>query len=310
MKRPKAKTIFICFGLFLVFLLLRFPFSNLKGYVFSQIHQNTGISVVFAEDMYLSLLGWPGIGLKNVEIIIPEQVMGMEMDMSAKKVVARVGIGSILPPSLSYSVAIDGLKKGGDVYVKLSRLKMAKNGALTSANVYFDADKLDLSQVPLGGQSLTGKLSGEVNLSMEMTDLSKTQGNLTLNIDKFSTPGASPQGFVIPPIKMGDLKSKVQVKGGTVELNNFQFGGAGSDLQGALGGEVRLGPNFFQSALNITMRVKVAESFAKNQDAATLITILDNFDKRAPGKEYNLRWNKSIAQISQNFLDHPPEPLP
>ncbi len=102
-------------------MLLFFPFSNLKGYLFSQIYRNTGISIVFAEDLYLILLGWPGVGMKNVEVIIP--AMDGEIEMTVRRITARVGIGSVFPFSLSYSIGIDGLKKGGDIFVKLSNLK-------------------------------------------------------------------------------------------------------------------------------------------------------------------------------------------
>jgi len=308
MRRPATRTILIGFSLFLFFLVLRFPFSNLKGYIFSQINRNTGISVVFAEDLYLTLIGWPGVGMKNVEVIIPAGEG--EIDMTAKRITARVGIGSIFPPSLSYSIAIDGLKKGGDLFVKLSNLKQSKRG-VTGASIYFSADKVDLSQFPIGGQPLLGKLSGElVNGTFQSDDLSKTTGNLTLNLENISTPPANAQGFSIPPIRLGDVKAKIQARNGTVELTNFQMSGTGTDLEGQLGGEIRLLNPMAQSSINITIRLKVSDSFAKSETGVTLITMLDNYDRRTPGKAYNLRWNQTFNEISQQFPLSGPVELP
>src|SRR5437899_1786864 len=55
--RPKISTIFICIGLFLFFLLICFPYQNLKGYIFGRIFKETGITVV-ADDIYPSFFGW------------------------------------------------------------------------------------------------------------------------------------------------------------------------------------------------------------------------------------------------------------
>ena len=62
MKRPKLSTIFIGFGLFIFFLLLRFPYQNVRGWLFGLIYKNTGIYVL-ADEIYLSLFGWPGVGI-------------------------------------------------------------------------------------------------------------------------------------------------------------------------------------------------------------------------------------------------------
>lgn len=307
MKWPKFRTIAICLGLFLVFLILRFPFSNLKSYVFAQVHKNTGISILFADDLYLTLLGWPGIGMKNAEVLVP--VGETELDIVAKAITARVGIGSLFPPSLSFSIAMDGLQKGGDVYVKLSRVKQDNRG-LTQASVYLKAEKVDLSQFPLDGQELKGKVGAEASMELNMTDLAKTQGTVALNVDGFLTPAAVPGGYVVPSIQWGDIKSKIQVKNGVVELSNFQFGNSSSDFSGQFGGEIRLGQTLLQSALNITMKIQISESFSKNSDAASFVTILDNFDQRQPGRSYNLKWNQPFSLIAQNFLDAGPVALP
>jgi type II secretion system protein N len=247
--------------------------------------------------------------MTNVEILIPEHMLGSDVTINAKKITARVGVGSLFPPSLSYSLAADGIKSGGNVFVKLSRIKAGPNG-LQKGSLVFEASDVDLGLIPLGGTSLEGKVTGDASLDLDFSDLSRSLGYASLQLKKFTTPGAAPQGFVIPSIKFGDVKAKLNIKNSNLEFSEFAFGGPGSDLQGQFGGEIRLGQTFMQSYLNMTIRLQISDSFSQSQDAASLVTILNNFDKRSPGKAYSLRWNKSIAGIAQNFLDNPPDALP
>lgn len=309
MRKPKLKTVLICLGLFFFFLVIRFPFSNLKGYIFGKINKDSGITIM-AEDLYLTLLGWPGVAMKNVEVIIPPQVAGSEVDISAKKMTARAGFG-LFPPAMTYSAAIDGLKKGGDLYLKLTGAKFGPQG-FNSGNIYYQTDDVDLSQFPLAGMLYSGKATGYGTLFIDNNDLSKTSGSIQLDVDKFVFPAADFGGFTIPQIKLGDLKAKLNAKGGVVELQTFTFGGADADISGAFGGEIRLGQNIFQSSINITMKINFSDSFAASTETAnqTFITILNNYDKRNPGKSYNLRWQKTIMQIVQNFFENPPEAIP
>lgn len=309
MKKPKLKTVLICLALFFLFLVIRFPFSNLKGYLFGKVNKDTGITIM-AEDLYLTFLGWPGVAMKNVEVIVPQQVMGTEIDISAQKMTARAGFG-LFPPALKYSAAIDGLKKGGDLYVQLVGAKFGPQG-FSSGNLNYDTDGLDLSQIPLGGVFYGGKATGVGSIFVDSNDLSKTSGSLQLDVNKFVFPAADFGGFTIPQIKLGDLKAKLIAKGGVIELQTFTFGGSDADISGQFGGEIKLGQNIFQSSINITMKINFSDAFAASSDTAnqTFITILNNYDKRSPGKSYNLRWNKTIMQIVQNFFENPPEAIP
>ncbi len=306
----RSTTIFICLGLFFFFVLIGFPFQNLRGFIFNKIYKQTGVLIV-SEDMYLTLLGWPGIGLRNVTATLPPQILGEELDISAQKITLRVGIGGLIPPSLSYSVSVKGMKKGGDLYLKLSQLQ-SRGQQLSSCSVSFEADGVHLDQLGLGSSPsdlLSGVVTGDGYVSLDLTDLSKTNGTVRLTIDKLRSPGANLQGIVIPPIRFGNLQAKLFAKNGNVDIGGLQWGGKESDMDGSLTGDLRLGKGLFQSYLNLTaLRLKMTDQFRDDPNSATIVSTLNSVDNRTPGT-YALKWTQGIDKIAENFLYSLPEKL-
>ncbi len=306
----RNSTILICVGLFFFFLVVRFPFQNLRGFIFTKIYKQTGVLIV-SEDMYLTLFGWPGVGLRNVTATLPPQILGDELEIAAHKITIRVGVGSLLPPSLSYSIYVGGMKKGGDLFIKLSRLEM-KGQQLVSLSSYFDADGVHLEQLGFGSgpsDTLTGVATGDGSFTIDFTDLSKTSGSLRLSIEKLRSPGANLQGIVIPPIRFGTLQAKLGGKAGSMEISKLEWGGGESDMQGSLTGDLRLGRDIYQSFLNLTaLKLKMTDKFRDDPNSATIVSTLNSVDNRTPGT-YALKWTQGIDKIAQNFLYALPEKL-
>lgn len=297
MKRPKLKTVFLCLGLFFFFLVMRFPFHSLRGFIFGKIYKETGILLV-AEDMYLTLLGWPGIGMRNVDATIP--LGSSELDISSKKMTVRVGLSGLFPPSPSFSLSASGLKKGGDLYVKVSTSK-------NNQRARFELDDVALEQFALGsGQSFHGQVTANGDLDMDTSDLTKSQGQIELDIKKLKTPGQNYQGIIIPDIKFGPLKSKITIKNGVVDINSFQIGEKDSDIQGSIGGEVRLGNVFARSYLNITLKLQLSNAFRDNPNSATIVSLLNSIDNTSPGT-YAMKWSTSIEGITTNLWNALPQ---
>lgn len=306
MKAPSIKTILCSFGIFAFFVFLLFPLQNLRSYIFNQIYRQSGI-LIMAEDLSLTVLGWPGLEMKNVEVTLPPQFLGDEVDLSAKWMVVRVGIGGLLPPALSYSMSLSSLKKGGDLYFRLSRAQM-KNQMLVSANITVSADEMNLEQLPLGpGETFLGKLSSNTSIALDMSDLSKTTGDIDISIQGLKTPAQNLQGIIIPAINWGVLKAKINIRNGVADIRNFQIGAPGSDVQGSIAGEIRLGSNMMTSFLNInSFKLSFSPAFLKNPNSDTIISTLNSIDKRTPGT-YSLKWNKGIGAIAENALINLPE---
>lgn len=293
--RPSLKTVLLCLGLFLFFLMLRFPYQNFRGYVFGKIFEATRILIV-AEDIYPSFFGWPGVGIHKVDLTLP--LGDSELDLSADKVIARVGPAGLFPPRPFVSLSMSDLKKGGDLYLKFSQ-----NGNQVSADV--EADDVELEQLKFSAltQPVIGKLNADTDLDIDMGDLSKTKGKITLGLEKLRLPvfNLSMYGFVIPSIKIGSLTSKIRIQNGMAEFLDFKIGGKDSDIQGTITGDIRLGRDLLSSAANIIIRLTLSETLLKNPQAETLISFLKTFRNEKTGN-YAIKCSKPFIRAAECLI--------
>lgn len=288
MTRPKASTIFIAAGVFLFLLLLKFPFGNLKGAIFNKIYSQTRILLI-AEEIYPSFFGWPGIGVKNVDVTLP--VAGEELSLSCKKLVLRVGLGSLFPPTPSVSLSMKSLKKGGDLYVKYRSIK-------TRTTVGVDASGVSLAQLTLPGFSepMDGMLNAEADFTMETANLAQSTGEVELNVKQLKIPTQNLRGIILPEMKIGALHAKIIVKNGMADFPGFQIGSIESDLQGTVTGDLRLGSELMNSTLNLTLRFQLSDRYRQLQEVQSLVSFLDSYKSGKGG--YAMRWNSRIGDLT------------
>lgn len=293
--RPQLKTILLCIGLFIFFLILRFPYQNFRGYLFGQIFNATRILIV-ADDIYPSLLGWPGVGIRHVDITLP--VGDSELDLSSEKVLAKIGLGGLFPPVPAFSLSILDLKKGGDLYLKFSQ-----SGKQMNASV--EADDVELEQLKFSSlaQSFVGKLNTDTDLSIDTDDLSKANGKISLDIEKLKLPmfNMSSYGFVIPSIKVGSVKSKIKIQNGVAEFSDFKIGGKDSDIQGSINGEIRLGRDILSSSSNLVVRLQLSDALQKNPQAETLVSFLKVFRNEKTGA-YAIKCSKPFVRAAECLI--------
>jgi len=264
--------------------------------LFSRIHKESGISIL-AEDMYVSLLGWPGIGLRNVDVSIPLGT-STDLDLFSERLILRVGLGSLFPPSPSVSLSMKKLKKGGDLFIKFSQ-------TATKIDASIEGDTVDLSQLRLSSfpSSVDGILTAETDIATDTADLAQTSGTIDLGIKKLKLPNfpIPAYGFVIPAMMVGPLRAKIRIRNGTMELQTFQFGGDGSDLSGTLSGDIRLGQTFYNSALNVTLKLNFSEQIKNNSQSITMLSFLNSFKNEKTGG-YAIKCSKSVPELVNCLL--------
>ncbi|MBY0369843.1 type II secretion system protein GspN [bacterium] len=293
MPRPKGKTILIGVALFFAFLLWRFPYRNLRGYVYGQIYKTTQIRVD-SEDLSPVFFGWPGVALYNATVGIP---MGRtsEIEIQAKQITARVGIGSLFPPAPSLSLYFYGLQKGGNLYAKGSQSKTSVSGTLS-------AEQVNLSPFLTAGlpEPIQGLLSASGSFNYDLNDLAKSTGVFDLKVDKLKIPGMNLEGIVLPAVAWDQVIAKIEMKNGSLDIVQCQFGSPKSDFHGTLSGAVRLGRDWWSSTINVLLKVQLSEQYRNDPQTATLTSFLKTFET-APG-EYALKWNATPAEMSTNLM--------
>lgn len=296
--RPKFKTVAICFVLFLFFLFVNFPLDNLRGQIFETIYKQTGI-IVNAEALYISIFGWPGVGMKNVDVSIPSSVIGIDADVSAKYAVARVGLGGILPPKISYSISLSELKKGGSLFVKFVPGK-------SSHSVVLEADKLNLSQIPFRvfPEPMKGTLKAFAKVNLNAEDPAKTIGDLDLSVQELSTPAFSVQqdfgdgiqlSIPFPAMKIGPLKAVIPIRAGSASLNNVQIGKNDSDLTAAFTGDLRINKDSLQNFLSLNVQLQISEKLEKDPRSESLLSSINGM--KVSDRKYSMKWNSSIYDM-------------
>ncbi len=299
MKRPSASQILIGFVVFLFFLVLTFPFQNLRSYVFKKIHENSGI-IVTADSMSPNLFGWPGVSLSNSNVTIPTN--GGDIVLSSKWLVTRARLAGFLPPVPAISLNLTGLKGGGDVFTRVAR-------SGETIRVLAEASGVNLSQINIPGvpAPIPGKLNMDASISVDNRDLSKSTGSIDLDIEKISIPALDLQGIILPLLNLGDVKIKVAVKNGSVEILNFKIGSKTSDISGVLTGDVRLGQTLLSSAVNLTLKLSLSPAYKANPQGATLVSLLETY--KNPTGDYGLKWNATIQDMTTNVAAALPQKL-
>lgn len=301
MNKKTIGTVILCFSIFLFFFILKFPFENLKGHLFQTIYKQTRI-VLLAESLRPALLGWPGVSLKGVDVSIPLQKQ--RMNIQAKHLVARAGIGGIFPPSPSFSLSFEELREGGDVYVKL------KQGKRTY-DVVFEADGLNLAQLEFPGLSapVQGELNSDSDIFVNLGDLNKSNGDVELNIRKLVVPSQNLQPFmVLPVIQMGTFDAKLNVKNGVAKFQQFKFGDPKSDLRGSITGQILLGKTFIDSSLDIALHIQISDTLKNNPNAASLVSLLNGYTTKEPNS-YAMMWDATFREMTTNTFAALPKRL-
>ncbi len=295
MKRPSNKTIALCVALFLVFLVLRFPYRNVRGYVFGQIYKSTGIRID-AEDLSPTFFGWPGVKLHKASAAIPLGT-GSEVEVAAEQITARVGIGGVFPPAPLISVYAYKLAKGGNLYIRGSQSRSYVSGSLSAENVelgQFTSQQLS--------DPIEGVLRATGNFGYDMGDLAKSTGAFDLFISKLHIPGMNLQGIVLPAIRWDEVKAALAIKNGSLEIAQCVFGTPQSEMRGSLNGYLRLGKDVPSSYLNLVLRIQLTEKFKKDPQSATLVSFLNSFESSTKPGEYGLKWGATIRDMGSNIM--------
>jgi type II secretion system protein N len=309
MKNKLLVKIFGFIALFLFLFFILFPINNLRGTIFDKIYKSSGVLLV-PESIYFSLLGMPGLGMSNVSMNLP--LGDQELDLWSEKVTLKLAFSGLIPPLPGVSVKVSNLKKGGDIYTKIT-----KGG--DSIAFYLDAEKINLDQIAVrnGTPPLKGSLNILSDILLRQSDVSKSTGyfkidgaDLKLNQQMVTPPDPSMAAFsfIIPGMKIGKLNGNLNMKNGLLEIMQFKFGEEpSSDFKGSLNGDFRFEKTLEQSPVNIALRLKLSQRILDNPDAKTFISFLNSY-QTSPG-EYGLKWSATVQDFTNFSIKAIPEKL-
>jgi len=293
--KGKVGKILFCLGLFLFFVLWRFPYQNLKGHIFSLIYKKTRI-VMSADEIGPAFLGWPGISLSKADLTIP--IKRDRLNIQAESVVAKVGIGGLFPFGPLVSLYFRNLKEGGDLYVKYKQAGSRRAVILEAEGVILD--QLALQNMP---DAVRGKLDAEADMSIDIKKVANSHGYLNLDATGLTLPPANVPQFLlsIPSLSLGKLTGRLVLNKGVAEITEFTFGGPKADLKGSLTGSIQLKNSMPQSKVDLRLTVEVSERIKNDPSTVTFLSILNTYKTSKPGV-YAMEWSGTFKSLQSNPL--------
>ena len=107
----------------------------------------------------------------------------------------------------------------------------------------------DSSCLQISINAFSGVLTADSSVDLNLKDPSKSSGHADIKVEKLKLGAQNVMGIIFAPTNIGNLKTKLQIKNGTVEITKFELGAPNSDISGTLAGDVRLGSTMMQDFL-------------------------------------------------------------
>jgi type II secretion system protein N len=140
------------------------------------------------------------------------------------------------------------------------------------------------------GLDLAGILSGNLDVTLDPKDPSKSTGSMDFQVKdgailggKIPVPGME-GGLTVPPVKLGAIVARGAVKGGRADFGTLESKGDDVDIL-AEQVFIQLQPRFEHSALSGRARVRPTETFWRKEQVAPLKPLIDMGLAAARGKD-------------------------
>lgn len=292
--RTNKKKVFIGFLMYLVFLFLLFPFSDLGALVTTQVAKLTYNQVYLKfDELHLSLLPSPGLQLKNVK------VQGLQFPpLTTETLNVSPSIMGLLSFKPGVSLSAKGLFDG-DVDVVTSGGSKATSGALKQ-NISIGAEGIELSKItsvlalPM---NMEGKMNLDTKAVVDPSFSEQPEGQVDLKAVRVNITSASvptPIGpLSLPDTKLQELILKGQLTKGELNIEKAQIGSPQDELYAQVrgtmniqfqtqGGQVSANPG----AYDLTIQIKTKPSYQAK--AGLFLGFLEAYKKsESPqGREY------------------------
>lgn len=282
----------IFFAALILFILLKLPDSLISNSVLNALNNNTPYR-------------WQAEKI-NARFFLLPHLSTEKLTMEGK------GFGSTMPPitfdtmkvypSLLSLIPITGAFKprvsfDGSAY-QASLQGSAKLGNDLSVN--FVGENVNLAKLtPLRdmGVDLQGVFTNlTTQLDADGGDLSRANGSVEIQGKGLVVdPAALPIPMSLPILDLGPADIKAKITQGRVDLERFQLGGAGKDLDLRVSGDIRLSKNPAFSPANLRVLLKFSPKVF--QAMPSLKGLLDTLATPQPDGSYAMRFSGTLANL-------------
>lgn len=228
----KLRTIFILLlGIFafFLFLALKLPEARIQNLVIAHLRilaQDQGL-LFSAEKVRIGVIFGPALKLYNVEL----------KAMDDERQVLKIPYARIRPKLLSLltstkKASITAELLDGDISGTIGATMANNNfGGPGASKIIVDLglNKLDLSKSNLLKKFLqvdlsSGRVKGDIDVSLDFQQPQKSDGRIDLNLEKLVSPPQALYGFNLPRINIGQSRIDIAIKSGQVSIRTFDVG--------------------------------------------------------------------------------------
>ncbi len=181
-----------------------------------------------------------------------------------------------------------------DVSLFDGRVVGSTDASKTSARYQARVSGIDLSKAgavrAATGLDLAGILSGDLDVTLDPKDPSKSTGKVEFQVKDGAIRGGKIQipgmegGLTVPPVKLGAIAARGELKAGRADFGTLESKGDDVDIV-AEQVFVQLQPRVEHSALSGRARVRPTEAFWRHEQVAPLKSLIDMALASAKGSD-------------------------
>ncbi len=252
--------------LFLVFLLLKFPHDLLVRRALSNFSQGP-VAVDFADVNFAWIEGYQLSSMR----IGPAAADGEAPYLECSRLWIRPAFGALVRGN-PYDLLLHAELYGGSAQGEIRMQPGALEGTLQWKDLNLGRYRTLTALLDEG--QLAGRLSGSASFESHGARLDSGQGSGEFTLEGAALTAAKISGFPVPDLHLRQTKFKFTVRGGRLEIQDFQATGD-VDIQGS--GNVTLREPVSESILNL--RTTIQQSLATPDAIKTLVALIP----RPPG---------------------------
>jgi type II secretion system protein N len=260
-------------ALFLVFLLVNFPYHDISKRVIDSLDLPAqGLRFEHADTRFA---WWRGLELQRVKFGPSDPAVPPFVE--AASIYVRPGLDGLVRGQLN-SVDLLGLLYGGAVGAHLAAGDGLRRATVTVDGVQLQRYPGAAALLSLQEGSLGGKLSGVITIETHGGDDGETRAAAELNLANASLTDAKlNSGIILPPLHFDKAALKLNLQAGRLEVQELEANGP--EVEVSASGQIALRKPLQDSVLNLKFVLVPGEN--SPEDIQTLLSLLPQPPKGA-----------------------------
>jgi type II secretion system protein N len=301
MKKKAAKIIsYTLFFLFCLayFTVSGFPMEVIQDRIEKGVNQQLGLNFNAAQ----------------FDLSFPNGIVAEDVRLTKSFKDGQPGL-AVFVPTAEFSISLWGLIVGRqDISFDAELLSGRVEGELNLDPDHYKVNArlhgLDLSKLSIWkqtlGLSLSGKVTGHLDLNMSAKDPKESQGTIELSVEQGGLGEGKVKGFSMPPIRLGKAQASLELAKGRAEIKSISI--LSDDISASMEGYLQMQKRIIQSTVHCSLRFKPSSDFLNRNPKFKDIINMTGLNKAKDQDgffSYNLLGRLDRLQFRENRSGRP-----